>query len=129
MVTAEHPPLALSVAEAAEASGLSPHTLRYYERAGLLEPVSRNGSGHRRYNAADLERINFLTKLRGTGMPVRDVRRYGALMRAGEATNGQRLALLEAHRETVVAKLEATAKNLELIDWKINFYRERLKRT
>ena len=48
---------ALSIAEAAEASGLSAHTLRYYERTGLLEPVSRNGSGHRRYRAADLERI------------------------------------------------------------------------
>jgi DNA-binding transcriptional MerR regulator len=129
VITAEPQSRALSVAEAAEASGLSAHTLRYYERAGLLEPVSRNGSGHRRYNAADLERINFLTKLRGTGMPVRDVRRYAALMRAGEATNEQRLALLEAHRKTVVAKLEATVKNLELIDWKINFYRERLKTT
>jgi DNA-binding transcriptional MerR regulator len=129
VITAEPQSRALSVAEAAQASGLSAHTLRYYERAGLLEPVSRNGSGHRRYDAADLERINFLTKLRGTGMPVRDVRRYAALMRAGEATNEQRLALLEAHRKTVVVKLEATAKNLELIDWKINFYRERLKTT
>ncbi len=127
MATTEHLPDALSVAEAAQASGLSPHTLRYYERAGLLEPVSRNGSGHRRYRAADLERINFLTKLRGTGMPVRDVRRYAELMRTGEPTNEQRLALLEAHRETVVAKLEETVKNLELIDWKINFYRERCK--
>ena len=129
MVTAERSPRPLSVAEAAEASGLSPHTLRYYERAGLLEPVERNGSGHRRYGATDLERISFLTKLRGTGMPVRDVRRYAALMRAGEAANEQRLALLEAHRESVVAKLEETAANLELIDWKINFYKERLKRT
>jgi DNA-binding transcriptional MerR regulator len=129
VITAEPQSRALSVAEAAQVSGLSAHTLRYYERAGLLEPVSRNGSGHRRYDAADLERINFLTKLRGTGMPVRDVRRYAALMRAGEATNEQRLALLEAHRKTVVVKLEATAKNLELIDWKINFYRERLKTT
>jgi len=129
VVATEHPPDALTVAEAAQAAGLSPHTLRYYERAGLLEPVSRNGSGHRRYRAADLERINFLTKLRGTGMPIRDVRRYAELMRAGEATNEERLALLEAHRGTVVAKLEATARNLELIDWKINFYRERCERT
>ena len=60
-------------------------------------------------------------------MPIRDVRRYAALMRAGEVTNEQRLALLEAHRETVVARLEATANNLELIDWKINFYRERIR--
>jgi DNA-binding transcriptional MerR regulator len=119
----------LSVAEAAKASGLSAHTLRYYERVGLLEPVSRNGSGHRRYEIADLERINFLTKLRGTGMPIRDVRRYAELMRIGDTTNEERLALLEAHRETVVTKLEATVQNLELINWKINFYKERLKRT
>jgi DNA-binding transcriptional MerR regulator len=129
MVATEQASRALSVAEAAEASGLSAHTLRYYERAGLLEPVGRNGSGHRRYDAADLERINFLSKLRGTGMPIREVRRYAELMRAGEDTNEQRLALLEAHRETVVAKLEETVGNLELIDWKIKFYRERLERT
>jgi DNA-binding transcriptional MerR regulator len=129
MVAAEQRSNALSVAEAAQAAGLSPHTLRYYERAGLLEPVGRNGSGHRRYEAADIERINFLTKLRGTGMPIREVRRYAALMRVGDATNEQRLALLEAHREAVLTKLEETAKNLELIDWKINFYKERLART
>ena len=78
--TMEH---AMTIAEAAEASGLSVHTLRYYERTGLLEPVSRNGSGHRRYRAADLERIAFLTKLRATGMPIRDVRRYAELLNAG----------------------------------------------
>jgi DNA-binding transcriptional MerR regulator len=53
----------LSIADAAEASGLSAHTLRYYERTGLLEPVSRNGSGHRRYREADLGRIAFLARL------------------------------------------------------------------
>jgi DNA-binding transcriptional MerR regulator len=120
---------ALSIAEAAEASGLSMHTLRYYERTGLLEPVHRNGSGHRRYRAADLERITFLTRLRATGMPIRDVRRYAELMTAGEATNEERLALLEAHRGNVLAGLEATARNLELVEWKINLYKERLGRT
>ena len=118
----------LSIADAAESSGLSAHTLRYYERAGLIEPIGRNGSGHRRYEAADLDRINFLTKLRATGMPIREVRRYAELMRAGDATNAERLALLEAHRVAVLAGLEATTRNLELIDWKINFYKERLKR-
>ena len=120
---------ALSIAEAAEASGLSAHTLRYYERTGLLEPVSRNGSGHRRYRAADLERITFLTRLRATGMPIREVRRYAELMKAGDATNEERLVLLEAHRDNVLAGLEATARNLELVEWKISFYRERLGRT
>ena len=116
----------LSISEAAERTGLSAHTLRYWERAGLLEPVGRNGSGHRRFAEEDLERIKFLTKLRATGMPIRQVRRYAELLRGGEATNGERLELLEAHRKSVLAQLEETAGHLELIDWKINLYRERL---
>ena len=59
-------------------------------------------------------------------MPIREVRRYAELMQAGEGTNAARLALLEAHRDAVRAGLETTAKNLELIEWKINFYKERL---
>jgi len=90
--------------------------------------VRRNGSGHRRYRAADLQLIAFLSKLRATGMPIREVRRYAALMKAGEATNEERLALLEAHRENVLAGLEATARNLELVEWKIGVYKERLGR-
>jgi DNA-binding transcriptional MerR regulator len=117
-----------SIAVEADASGLTAHTLRYHERAGLLEPVSRNGSGHRRYRASDLGLIAFLTKLRATGMPIREVRRYAQLMKVGQATNEERLALLEAHRDAVRAGLETTARNLELVEWKIAFYRERLDR-
>lgn len=127
-VVTEHIGHALSIAEAAKASGLSAHTLRYYERAGLIESVSRNGSGHRRYRAGDLELIAFLARLRATGMPIRDVRRYVELIKSGEATNAERLALLEAHRNRVLAGLEATARNLELVDWKIGVYKERLGR-
>jgi DNA-binding transcriptional MerR regulator len=116
----------LSIADAAESSGLSTHTLRYYERAGLLEPVSRNGSGHRRYREADLERITFLAKLRATGMPIREVRRYAELMSAGDATNADRLAILEAHRDAVLAALDLTSRNLELIEWKIRVYKEKI---
>jgi DNA-binding transcriptional MerR regulator len=124
MARTELPTRPLSISEAAEASGLSAHTLRYYERAGLLEPVSRDESGHRRYRETDLQQITFLTKLRATGMPIREVRRYAELMKAGEATNEERLALLEAHRDVVLAGLEETARSLELIEWKINLYRE-----
>ena len=119
-------PTALSISEAAERTGLSAHTLRYWDRAGLLEPVSRNGSGHRRYAEEDLERIQFLTKLRATGMPIRQVRRYAELINGGDETSAERLALLEGHRKAVLARLEETAGHLELIDWKINLYRERL---
>jgi DNA-binding transcriptional MerR regulator len=129
MGNTENPAGTLSIAEAAEASGLSAHTLRYYERAGLLEPVSRNGSGHRRYREADLEQITFLARLRATGMPIREVRRYAELMKGGAQSNEERLAPLEAHRDAVLTGLEAIARNLELIEWKIDFYKERLGRT
>ena len=118
----------LTIADAARASGLSAHTLRYYERAGLLDSVERNGGGHRRYTDGDLDRIRFLTKLRATGMPIREVRRYADLLNAGDGNDRDRLALLEAHRDRVLRRLEETAGNLELIEWKINLYRERLER-
>jgi DNA-binding transcriptional MerR regulator len=117
----------LTIADAAKASGLSAHALRYYEKAGLLEPVDRNGSGHRRYGDQDLERIRFLTKLRATGMPIREVRRYAELMNEGPSTHAERMALLEGHRERVLKRLEETARNLDQIEWKINYYREQLE--
>ena len=116
----------LTISDAARASGVSAHTLRYYERAGLLDPVDRAASGHRRYAQEDLVRIQFLTKLRSTGMPIRQIRAYAELMRGGDETHEARLALLEEHREAVRARLAETARNLDLIDHKIDFYRERL---
>jgi DNA-binding transcriptional MerR regulator len=116
----------LTISDAARRSGISAHTLRYWERAGLIQPVTRNGSGHRRYAEEDLERIKFLTKLRATGMPIRQVRRYAELLNGGDDTNEERLELLEAHRKAVQARLEETVGHLELIDWKIDLYRERL---
>ena len=118
--------VALTISDAARATGVSAHTLRYYERAGLLDPVDRAASGHRRYAEEDIARIQFLTKLRSTGMPIRQIRKYAELMRAGDDTHEARLALLESHREAVRAHLDETARNLELIDYKIGYYRERL---
>jgi DNA-binding transcriptional MerR regulator len=117
---------ALTISGAARASGVSAHTLRYYERAGLLDPVDRAASGHRRYAEEDLARIQFLTKLRSTGMPIRQIREYAELMRRGDNTHEARLALLAAHRDAVRAHLAETERNLELIDYKIGYYRERL---
>lgn len=114
----------LTIAEAARETGLTPDTLRYYEREGLmLRPVDRVSSSHRRYGEADLYWIRLLTKLRGTGMPIRAVREYAALVRAGAGNEAERLELLEGHREAVLAQLEATRRNLEAIDHKIAVYR------
>ncbi len=115
----------LTISDVAEHTGLSNHTLRYYERAGLLLEVERNGSGHRRYSAQDVEWVTLVTKLRATGMPIRLIRRYAELVRAGEGNERERLAILEAHRAEVVAKIDELQHNLELIDYKVGLYRER----
>lgn len=115
----------MTIADAAEASGLSAHTLRYYEKAGLLRSVERAGSGHRRYTEDDLRWIDFLTKLRSTGMPIRQMRHYAELVWAGDGTEPERLALLEAHRDQVRARLAETQTCLTRIDYKIDLYRKR----
>ena len=116
----------LSISDAGAATGLSPHTLRYYERAGLIDPVGRAGSTHRRYTETEIEWVIFVTKLRSTGMPIRRMREYADLVRSGDGNEGERLALLEAHRATVRAQLEEAARNLEAIDTKIEIYKERI---
>ncbi len=113
----------LSIAEAAEQTGLTAHTLRYYERDGLmLGSVDRSASGHRRYSERDLTWIQLITRLRATGMPIRDVRRYAALVRAGDGNEAERLALLKAHRQRVEAQLAEVTAHLRAIDHKIGIY-------
>jgi len=116
----------MTIAQAAREAGVSVHTLRYYERAGLLAPIERNGSGHRRFGVQDLEWVNVCTKLRATGMPIRRIREYAELVREGDGNEAERLALLEAHREDVLARLGEIQRNLELIDYKVGLYREKL---
>ena len=121
------PPAGLSIAEAARRTGVSVHTLRYYERAGLVvTAVGRTAGGRRRYRRLNLDWIVICTRLRATGMPIRTIRRYAELVSAGPGNEQERLALLEAHRAEVTAKLARTRENLKLIDHKIDVYRGRL---
>ena len=121
------PEAGLSIAEAARGTGVSVHTLRYYERAGLvITSVPRNHSGRRRYHDEDLKWISIFTKLRAKGMPIRTIKRYAQLVAAGPGNEGERLALLEAHRAEVTAKLAELQENLKLIDHKIDVYQGRL---
>lgn len=117
----------LSIGEAARRTGVSVHTLRYYERAGLVvTAVDRTAGGRRRYHELDLHWITVCTRLRATGMPIREIRRYAQLVSDGPGNEPERLALLEAHRSEVTARIAAACKNLELIDHKIDVYRGRL---
>jgi DNA-binding transcriptional MerR regulator len=117
----------LSIAYVAARTGLTAHTLRYYERAGLmLGPVDRAPSSHRRYSEADVRWVTLLTRLRATGMPIRQVRAYAALVRAGDGNEAERLALLEAHRDGVRAQLGAMRRHLDAVERKIALYRDRV---
>jgi DNA-binding transcriptional MerR regulator len=120
--------MSLTIAEAAERTGLTTHTLRYYERDGLmLREVDRSATGHRRYTEQDLGWIELLTCLRGTGMPISDVRRYAALVRAGDGTETERLELLREHRRRVLAELARVQEHLGAIDRKIGIYVDKLE--
>ena len=121
------PQRGVSIAEAARRTGVSVHTLRYYERAGLVvTPVDRTASGQRRYQQLDLDWINVCTRLRATGMPIRTIRRYAELVSDGHGNEKDRLALLETHRVEVLARLAELRENLELLDHKIGVYRGRI---
>lgn len=111
----------LTIAEMADRTGVTAHTLRYYERIGLLQ-VARDASGHREYDAADYARIVFLTRLRMTGMPIRDLQRYVALVAEGDTTVPERLALLQAHREAIRAHLAELQFALDTVEYKITAY-------
>ncbi|GGO92076.1 MerR family transcriptional regulator [Nocardioides phosphati] len=115
--------MSFTIAEVAELTGLTAHTLRYYERDGLLlGPVERAASGHRRYTERDLTWITLITRLRATGMPIRDVKRYAALVRAGAGNEQERLDLLLAHRSRVEAQLAEITGHLRAVDHKIGIY-------
>jgi DNA-binding transcriptional MerR regulator len=121
------PAAGVSIAEAACLTGVSVHTLRYYERAGLvITEVGRTSGNRRRYRQQDLYWIKMCTKLRATGMPIKTIRRYAELVSAGPGNEQERLALLEDHRADVTAKLAELQESLKLIDHKIDVYRGRL---
>ncbi|WPC66762.1 MerR family transcriptional regulator [Rhodoferax ferrireducens] len=123
----------LSIAEAAKATGLSPYTLRYYEQIGLIAPVDRRG-GARRYGDADMRWLEFLVRLRATGMSMRDMQRYAQLRRQGNtpASLAERQTLMEDHAQRVEADMRVLGETLDYIRNKIRIYetmRAQKKRT
>lgn len=112
-------------AEAAELSGFSLDTLRYYEREGILPPVARTAGGHRSFTDADLGTLGFLKCLRETGMPIEKLRRYGELCR-DETTLPDRVALLEEHAAAVQRELDALLQQQAKLADKLTWYRGEL---
>lgn len=115
------PGRSLTIAETAERTGVSAHTLRYYERIGLLA-VGRDAAGQRRYTADDFVRVVFLNRLRMTGMPIRELTRYVELVGAGPGTEPERLAMLLDQRARVIDRIAELQLALSTIDYKITTY-------
>jgi DNA-binding transcriptional MerR regulator len=117
-----------TIQEVVERTGLSVHALRYYERVGLLNPVHRAASGHRRYTAEDLYWIAFLLRLRATGMSIRHMQAYADCMRQGDSTASDRLALLEAHQQQVREHIHELEEHLVAIEQKTYHLRSMVDR-
>jgi DNA-binding transcriptional MerR regulator len=113
--------VALSIAEVAERIGVTAHTLRYYERIGLLT-VPRDDAGHRVYTHVELAQVVFVTRLRLTAMPIRDIQAYFRLVAEGPGNEARRLALLESHRDQVKARIAELESALGVVEYKIAAY-------
>ncbi|MGW0991924.1 MerR family transcriptional regulator [Streptomyces sp. NPDC002523] len=111
-----------TISEVVAFTGLTAHTLRWYERIGLMPHVDRSHTGQRRYSNRDLDWLDLVTKLRLTGMPVADMVRYAELVREGESTYAERQDLLEATRRDVLARIAELHDTLAVLDRKISFY-------
>ena len=116
-------PSHLSIDEVARRSGLTAHTLRYYERIGLIAPVGRAEGGQRRYAAADLAWIDFLLRLRTTRMPISQMQTFATLRATGDSTVPDRRRMLETHLQEVLAEMEAMRLSVQALEEKIGYYR------
>jgi DNA-binding transcriptional MerR regulator len=119
MKTSSH----FTLQEVVQRSGLSEHTLRYYERIGLLDRVERDkSSSHRRYTVEDVQKIETLACLRTTGMSIEDMRTYFALLKDGKAAADQQLALFDAQRKALEQELAQKQEHLRYLEHKVAFW-------
>lgn len=118
----------MKIGELAKRSGLSVHTIRYYERIGLLPVADRDGAGHRDYDPAILTWVGFLDRLKATEMPIRDMVRYAELRAEGDQTLAARRQMLELHRVRVRTRVADLTDCLSVLDTKIGTYAEQEQR-
>ena len=114
----------LTIQEVTEATGLSAHTLRYYERVGLIHPIAREENTRRYYSADDVGWIDFLLKLRATGMSIKEMQRYAELQRQGDETLPERVEMLKSLRDKVEGHIQELNEHLNLICYKIEIYQK-----
>jgi DNA-binding transcriptional MerR regulator len=119
------PPAQLTIGQVAERTGLSVHTLRFYEREGIFpQPVRRAAGGRRVYTEDDVDWLTICTILRGAGMPLPDVRRYTELVQAGDGNESERLDLLRRHEQRIHEQRQQLDRCHDLIKFKIGVYED-----
>jgi DNA-binding transcriptional MerR regulator len=120
----------LSIGQVAERTGLSVHTLRFYEREGIFaQPIRRAAGGRRVYTEDDVDWLTVCTILRGAGMPLPDLRRYTELVQAGDGNEAERLDLLCRHEQRINTQQQQLDRCLDLIKFKIGVYEDILAGT
>ena len=115
-----------TIQEVCKKTGLTAHTLRYYEKEKLLPNVSRSAGGFRQYSEEDVESLGMICCLKNTGMSLQEIARFMELSREGDQTLRERCELLQKHRENVLARMEEMQRYLDKVTWKVNFFTERL---
>ena len=116
-----------SIHEVCERTGLTAHTLRYYEKEKLLPNVSRSAGGFRQYSEEDMEALGMICCLKNTGMSLQDISRFMELAREGDQTLRERCELLKKHRDNVIARMEEMQRHLEKVTWKVDHFTEKLE--
>lgn len=124
--TSDRPTLAIS--DVSAGTGLSPDTLRWYERMGLLPRVPRSSDGRRAYPAQLLDFVLLVAALRRSGLSVAGTRAFVQLAEEGAASHGRRMALLQQHREDVQARRRQLDDDLAAVETKIAHYRDLVER-
>ena len=119
--------LMYSIQDVSNKTGLSTHTLRYYEKEGLISGVERSQGGFRQYTDEDLERLGLIRCLKNTGMSIQEIARFVQLTHEGDHTLEERVELLREHRERVLERMAEMQEHLDKVTWKLNFFTEKLK--
>lgn len=112
----------MRIKEFAERLNISQYTLRFYEKVGVLNPIKRKKNGYREYDENDIGWMEFVLKLKDTGMPLKKIVEYAELRSHGKGTRLQRQKLLQEHEGELIKRIGILKSNLTLIQKKIEFY-------
>lgn len=117
-----------TIAKASQITGLSVHTLRYYDKEGLLPYIDRDASGIRKFKDSDFNWLRIITCLKDSGMPLKEIKKYIDLGMIGPSTTFDRLDIMKNHRKLVLQKIELLHQHLQTIENKIEAYEARIEK-